>query len=463
MVQLNYLTRMNMASKNQYLTTLIKKYGGYHLKSKKEKGKLLNEYCRVTGENRKSVVRKIRAGTYIKNSTRGKKAKKKRKSNYDSYTVAALIKCWKIFDYASGQRLAPLLEDEVDRLRDLSELKCSEEVAKKLKKISPATIDRKLKREKKIRHLNRKYKRKNNPLLYQKIPVKMSWEQDRSKLGYMQIDLVEHCGYATRGEYINTVSSTDIATSWWDGRAAMGKGRIAVSKAITRQKKESPFKWKGMHTDNGSEFINSHLYAISVKEKLDFSRSRPIKKNDNCYVEQKNWTHVKKYVGYQRYDTEAELKMLNQLYKYLRLYKNFFQTTMHLKEKIRDGGKIKRRYEKAKTPYKRLMESKEVPAKTKQELTMIYEQSNPAELKRRIDQKIRELHKIYQSKQIKSKQINQNHQEVKKLPKAKKQIRKWKYGLREWPVKGELRLEGMQVHEELLLQCENRIAGVVEI
>ena len=457
--QRNYLTKMDMKSKNQYLIRLIRKHGGYHLKSKKEKGKLLKEYCRVSGENRKSVIRKIRTGSHIKKLSSNQGAKQRRASYYDSYTVVALIKCWEIFDYASGQRLAPLVQDEIDKLRKLGEVSCSAEAAGKLKKISPATIDRKLKREKAIQHLNQKYKKKNNPLLYQKIPVKMSWEQNRNRLGYLQIDLVEHCGQSAKGEYINTVSSTELATSWWDGRAVMGKGRKAVAEAIKRQKKESVFEWQGLHTDNGSEFINGHLYQISNQEKLEFTRSRPLKKNDNCYVEQKNWTHVKKFVGYQRYDTKAELEMLNQLYKDLRIYKNFYQTAMHLKEKVRIRGKITRRYGPAKTPYKRIMEAKGVSDKRKQALKRIYNQTNPAELKRNIEQKIRNLHKLYQGKQTRSRTVKQVWSKEKTLDLEPEQTRKWNCGFREWPIKGRLRLEGLQLPQEL---SENHLTRIKE-
>jgi hypothetical protein len=311
----------------------------------------------------------------------------------------ALIKCWKIFDYPCGQRLKPLLETEADRLRKFEELKCSDEEVQKLKEISSAAIDRKLSHQKEVERLKRKYRKKVHPLLYQKIPVKLSDEQDRTKLGNIQIDLVEHCGNSTMGEYINTLSITDISSGWWEGEATMGKPQERTFEGLKEARMRFPFSWREIHSDNGTEFINWHLYRYTEKEHLVFSRSRPNKKNDNCFVEQKNWTHVKKFVGYLRYDSRKEQNILNDLYRNeVRLYKNFFQPVIKLKSKERIGGKIHRKYDKAKTPYQGIIESKEVSQKTKQELKKIYNSLNPAELKRSIDAKLNLLYEVCQKK-----------------------------------------------------------------
>ena len=245
----------------------------------------------------------------------------------------------------------------------------------------------------------KKYQKKVHPLLYQKIPVKLSDEWDRSQLGNIQTDLVEHCGQSARGEYINTVSNTDIATGWWEGEAIMSRGQIPTCEGLDRARKRFPFARQEVHSDNGAEYINAHLFNYTQKEGLGFSRSRPNKKNDNCFVEQKNWTHVKKFVGYLRYDTLKEQEVLNDLYHHeLRLYKNFFQPVIKLVAKERIGGKIYRRYDTPKTPYQRVMESKEVSEKTKQELKKIYQSLNPAQLKRVIDKKLDLLYQAYQKK-----------------------------------------------------------------
>ena len=397
---------MNMQSRNEYLRTLIQKRG-YRLRSKKEKSKLLDEYCKNTGQNRKYVIRKIKSGKYIKDKTKLKQRKKK--EYYDSYVKDALSRIWRIFDYPCGQRLEPLLKTEVDRLRKQGELECPDEVAEKLKEIKSATIDRKLAHQKEVERMNRKYHQKKNPLLYQKIPVKLSDELNRSILGNIQIDLVEHCGNSARGEYICTLSNADIATGWWEGEAIMGRGQIPTQIGLDKIRKRFPSDWREIHSDNGTEFINAHLFRYTQEENLGFSRSRPYRKNDNCFVEQKNWTHVKKYVGYQRYDTQEELRILNNLYRNeLKLYKNFFQPVIKLNEKVRIGGKIHRRYDIPRTPYHRVLESKEISEKIKEELRQIYNSLNPAELKRNIDRKLDMLCKAYQQKQTKSQKVEVN-------------------------------------------------------
>jgi hypothetical protein len=286
-----------------------------------------------------------------------------------------------------------------ERLKELGEMNCSKEVLDKLRKISAKTIDRKLKHQKEIERIRKKYQKKVHPLLYQKIPVKLSDEWDRSQLGNIQTDLIEHCGQSARGEYINTISNTDIATGWWEGEAIMGRGQIPTQEGLDKARKRFPFEWKEIHSDNGTEYINAHLFRYTQQEGLGFSRSRPNKKNDNCFVEQKNWTHVKKYVGYLRYDTKEELEIINDLYQNeLRLYKNFFQPVIKLISKERVGGKIHRKYDIPKTPYQRVMKSKEVSEEKKQGLKKIYESLNPAELKRIIDRKLNLLYKAYQKK-----------------------------------------------------------------
>lgn len=385
---------MDMLSKNQYLKALIEQRG-YLTKSKQEKTKLLDEFCETTGQNRNYVIRKIRSGNYLKVG----RVRKARQTTYDGPAKAALAACWKMFDYPCGQRLEPLLKTEVDRLRKLGELKCSNKTALKLKKISSSTIDLKLKHQKEVERLNRKYCQKDNPLLYQKILVKVSAEWDRSKLGNIQIDLVEHCGQSARGEFLCTLSTTDIATGWWEGEAILGRGQVNTASGLDNIRNRFPLSWREIHSDNGTEFINAHLFNYTQEQKLAFSRSRPYKKNDNCFVEQKNKTHVKRYVGWLRYDTTREQRILNDLYRNeLRLFKNFFQPQIKLKEKVRIDGKLHRKYHKGQTPYQAIMTNPNVPQKTKQELKQTYDKLNPAQLKRTIDDKLNMLMGAYRAK-----------------------------------------------------------------
>ena len=268
-----------------------------------------------------------------------------------------------------------------------------------MKRISSATIDRKLKHQRELLHLSRSRGRpKPGSLLKQKIPIKLT-EWDTSKVGYMEVDLVVHCGSSTLGEYINTVSSTEVSSGWWEGEAIMGKSQEHSFWALKEIRERTPFEWKGLDSDNGSEFINQILYKYCDREKLEFTRSRPHRKNDNAYIEQKNWTHVRKVLGYLRYDTPEELMIMNDLYHHeLRLYKNFFQPVMKLVSKERIGGRIKRKYGVPHTPYQSLMESGQVSTEAREELKGIYLSLNPAELKRSIEAKLDKLYRVYEEK-----------------------------------------------------------------
>lgn len=381
-----------MHSRNEYLKELQGRY--FMAASRKEKSSILDEYCKNTHQNRKYVISKIHTFSSSRTTER-----RKRKQIYDGYVKAALAKLWEIFDYPCGQRLAPLLKTEVNRLRQLEEIFISNEVAKKLKRISPATIDRKLKHQREVLHLLRKRGGvKPASLLYKKVPIRLT-EWDTSELGFLEIDLVIHCGSSTLGLYVCSLNTVEISSGWWEAEAIMGKGQDPTFEALKRIRKRAPFAWKGIDSDNGPEFINYHLIAYCEKDNLEFTRSRPNKKNDNAYIEQKNWTHVRKTVGYLRYDTDEELILMNSLYeKELRLYKNFFSPVMKLIRKERVGGRVKRKYDTPKTPYQRLLGSGQISDEEKRELQIIYRSLNPAELKREIEEKTHKLYRAYEDK-----------------------------------------------------------------
>lgn len=384
---------MDMHARNQYLKAVRIEY----LKAEKlRKGALLDEATQRTDLDRKYLVKKLRPQSNL-DHTAG--IRRKRAVTYDGPVKAALARLWEIFDHPCGQRLAPLLPVEVHRLRQFRELSCTDAVAVKLATISPSTIDRALRHTKEVARMRRKYHQKIHPLLYQKILVRVFADQDRGTAGTTQIDLVEHCGASAAGEFVCTLSSTDIATGWWEGEAIMGRGQARTHGAIAQARARYPLPWTQIHSDNGTEFINGHLVRYCEQEYLEFTRSRPYKKNDNCLVEQKNWTHVKKFVGYLRYDTEAERRGLNDLYRNeLRLFKNFFQPVIKLVAKERVGGKIHRRYDIPQTPYARVMAATNVSDGVKRALTQTYQPLNPAALKRAIDTKLNRLYQAYQGK-----------------------------------------------------------------
>ena len=383
---------MDLHSRKQYLMKLREKY---LRANRQEKSRLLDEYTENTGHNRKYVIAVLNSAKFWGNLNKPRKPRKKR---YGTEIEAPLIKLWGIFDFPCGQRLKPCLTEELERLRSFGEINITDEVAEKLLTISPATIDRKLARPRKAERQRRFSTTKPGSLLKKKIPIRLT-DWDTSKIGFLETDLVAHCGGNASGLFANTVSLTEIATGWWEGEVIMGKGQKATLEVLKLMRERCPFAWLGLDSDNGSEFINYFLLAYCENQELAFTRSRENKKNDNAYVEQKNWTHVRKILGYFRYDTEKEKAIINDLYRNeLRLYKNFFQPIMKLSQKVRYGSKKHRKYELAKTPYKRLMESNQTPKKTKAQLKALYETLNPAALKRRIDHKLCLLLQAYQSK-----------------------------------------------------------------
>lgn len=383
---------MDMQSRKEYRGVVRERYWKAH--SKKEKSRILDEYCSNTGHARKYAIRKLMASEHS-----DVRAKRRRGAVYDGEVTAALAKTWEIFDYPCGQRLKPIIERETDRLRGFGELSISDEVARKLKTMSSATIDRKLKHQKQVLHFSwSKGGHKPGSMLAQKIAVRLT-EWDTAKVGYIEADLVFHCGASTLGEHVCTVSATEISSGWWEGEPIMGKHQDQCFRALKEIRQRCPFVWKGLDSDNGQEFINETLYKYCDREKLEFTRSRPCHKNDNAYIEQKNWTHVRKVVGHLRYDTVGELAIIGDLYRHeLRLYKNFFQPVMKLVSKERIGGKIRRRYDVPKTPHERLANSGQILAETKDRLDALYQDLNPAQLKRDIASKLERLYRTHEDK-----------------------------------------------------------------
>lgn len=381
---------MDMHSRNQYLQVFREEY---HKASKKGKSILLKEAEKRTGLHRKYIIRKLSFRNSFEEHPR-----RKRKEEYDGLVKDALVKIWEIFDFPCGQRLKPLLETEVNRLRIMGSLHCSDDVSFKLAAMGSATIDRKLQHERKVRHLSRHRSAPVHPLLYHKIPVKLPNEWDRKKLGNLQLDFVAHGGSSASGLYIHTLSAADISSGWWEGEAILNRTQRLTHEGLQSIRKRLPFPLQEIHPDNDSAMINHLIYGYCQAENIRFSRSRPYEKNDNAWVEQKNWTHVRKVVGYLRYDTPAQLKALNDLYRLSSLYKNFFQPSMKLIEKERIGSRLKRKYDHPQTPFQRIMATQQVNEKQKKKLLRLYHSLNPAFLRKEIEQKQNHLYHLYQHK-----------------------------------------------------------------
>ncbi len=368
----------------------------YQVALKRRKCKILDEFIQITGYtrwyasytlrnwDRKLVLRVKGGGRLILIGDRRKKIKKQKERVYNQKVLTALRKIWYICDCICGKRLAPYLHHIVPILERYEEIALDYETREKLLNISASTIDRLLASERKKLQLKGRSRTKPGTLLKKGIPIRTFADWDEKKPGFLEMDLVSHDGGSARGDYIQTLDMTDVMTGWTETRAVKNKAQIWTFEAIKEIRKRLSFQMMGIDSDNGGEFINAHLLRYCQAQKITFTRSRPYKKNDNCFVEQKNWSVVRRAVGYLRYDTEEELQVLNQLYEYLRLYTNFFQPVMKLVEKERIGSKVRKKYDKAKTPYERLLQSFSISAETKRKLKEEYEKLNPAELKRTI-------------------------------------------------------------------------------
>lgn len=375
----------------------------YRKATKKEKGRILDEFCALTGYNRSYAAGLLREGARGK----GKRAPLKpvgssrgRKPVYTAEVRKYLVKVWAILDCPCGKRLVAAMPHTLKALERFGEIRLKEEVREKLLSASAATCDRLLSSERRKFELKSRHKTRPGSLLKHQIPVRTfsSWDEDR--VGFLEADLVGHDGGKASGEYCYSLDATDVKSGWTELRALRNRAQVWTHQAIDDIREKLPFRLWGLDSDNGSEFINAHLLRYCEKHEITFTRSRPWRKNDSCYVEQKNWTAVRKYVGYFRYDTEEQLRLLNQLYEVLCPYLNFFQPQARLQEKVREGSRVKKRYDEPKTPYQRILEDPEVDEVTKRKLRRQYAKLNPAQLMREINSLQRKLFKTVVSGSI---------------------------------------------------------------
>jgi hypothetical protein len=277
------------------------------------------------------------------------------------------------------------LPEIVPVLESFNELHLTDDARKKLLSVSASTIDRLLAGDRREYELKGRSRTKPGSLLKSQVAVRTFAQWDEGRPGFLEIDLVSHDGGVACGEWIQTLDATDVYSGWTETKAVRNKAQVHVFAALLEIRKSLPFALLGLDSDNGSEFINNHLSRYCQHEGLTFTRSRPYRKNDSCFVEQKNWTVVRQSMGYARYDTPEELDLLNEIYGTLRLISNFFLPQMKLIEKTRTGAKVRKRYDEARTPYQRLIDSGFLSEKEERELSAEYGRLNPVALRRELD------------------------------------------------------------------------------
>lgn len=368
---------MDIKTRQKIVRELSKRYAKA---TKKEKGTIIDELISLTSYHPKHAARVLRHPP----AKRRKKIIRKRESSY-APILGTLKELWTISNFACGKRLVSAIPDYLDALIRHKELVVSDKEKKLLLKISPATADRLLVRERKKTTLKGRSRTKPGTLLKNQIPIHTFADWDSAVPGFTEIDLVHHCGGNPSGEYLHTLDTTDVATGWNECASFMGRSRAYTLEALKMIKQRLPFPLLGVDFDTGGEFVNWHFIWYCQQQKITYTRARESKKNDQAYVEQQNFSVVRRFVGYRRLDTWEQLETLNQLYEKLSDYQNFFQSVMRLKEKKRDGARVTRRYDKTKTAYRRVLEHESIDLEIKKKLKKRFLKLNPKSLLREIN------------------------------------------------------------------------------
>ncbi len=385
---------MSQRSKRELLEEIRPRY----LRAKKaEKKTMLDEFVAATGYHRKYATRILKHG-------RPRQSGKQHGFHkvYQGEVVVALEQIWEVCGricspvpaaLVQAKRLQPFLPEMVKVLERCGELQLAAETKRLLLKMSSATIDRCLGLAR-FEHPHGLSTTKPGSLLKKAIPVRTYTPWDEDQPGFLEIDLVAHCGGSVEGQYLNTLTCVDLSTGWIECLAVYQRTQQAVFEAIQAMRTYLPFLLLGLDSDNGGEFINDLLYRYCLTEKITFTRSRPYHKNDQAHVEQKNWSVVRRLIGYDRFETKAEYLLLQSIYADLRLYANFFQPVLKLVSKEHVDKKLIKRYDTAATPFQRVLAAKDIPLETKARLTNLYVQLNPVQLRTSIDVKVANLWKI---------------------------------------------------------------------
>ena len=363
----------------------------YRRAKTKQKTIILNEFCQITGYHRKHAIRKLKHFKFFLKS----KPRLGRPKIYTQAVLDVLRKIWLTANLPCGKRLKPILDLWMPSyIKTFGSPDIT--VAKKLKTISSATIDRIFK------PVRPKFKKrgfsatKSGTLLRKQIPIQTNqWDQDRP--GFIESDTVHHCGQSVAGQYVITVNFDDIASQWTEQRAVWTKAEEAVFNQVKDVEKSLPFPVLGFDSDNGSEFINKNLFSYFTKRPVpvQFTRSRAYHTQDNAHIEQKNNTHVRLWLGYDRFTNPMIIPLLNDLYKNeWRLFHNFFCPSVKLIEKERIDSKTIKRYDSPKTPYQRLLESEHVKPHIKFKLQQQFESLNPFELRSAMENKLKKIFRL---------------------------------------------------------------------
>jgi len=367
---------------------LLAIYERYQKAGRKAKKVILNEFCANTGYHRKYAIRLLNRPRPEKRC----RAVRRRGMSYSQETLAVLTAVWEAAGYPWSVRLKALLPVWMPWIRKRFRLR--PEVEKQLLQISARQMDRRLKSAKTQRHRRIYGRTKPGYLLKHHIPVKTDrW--DVQTPGFTEVDLVSHSGNSASGEFAHTLNVTDMHTTWTESEAVLGRGEEAVQRALNQIAGVLPFRLLGVDSDNGSEFINWHLKHWCEQKEIQLTRGRPYKKDDNAHIEQKNWTHVRKLLGWERYDTHEAVEAINHLYRHeLRLWMNLFLPSVKLLHKVRVGSKVRRVYDGPRTPFERVRACPQADRSQVTRLEGLRNSLDPFQLARTIDRKLERIYRL---------------------------------------------------------------------
>lgn len=375
----------SLKSKMEYVEAV---YQRYHKADKDEKKTILDEFCQVCKYNRKYAIRKLN-GAPPGDSLILRRRRRGYLYSRECLHMAEMI--WEASGHLCGQRLKEALPLWLPALK--KRIAVSTQVEQELLGISARQLDERLREKKRVLKKRIYCTTRPGSLLKSMIPIRTSnW--DIRLPGFLEIDLVAHCGNSNDGQFIFSLDTTDIQTGWTERRAVMGKGQTGVLEKMREIRDALPFRLRGIDSDNGEEFINWQLlrYCQAQRPGIAFTRGRAYRKNDNAYIEQKNWTHVRQIFGWNRYETEDALALMNDLYTHeLRTFQNLFQPSMKLKEKKHVGSKTVRTYDIPKTPLQRILDSGKYHRAKMKKLRLLQASVDPFELSQAIDRKVARL------------------------------------------------------------------------
>jgi hypothetical protein len=358
-----------------------------YVKARKvEKGRILDQFVLATGYHRKYAIDLLKHGPPTR--TKQKRGSRRR---YGLDVVAGLAQVWKASGHLCGKRLQPFLPEMVAVLERHHELHLAPATRDKLLQMSAATMDRALKPARARLPQRGRSTTKPGSLLKKAIAIRTFGDWNERQPGFVEADLVAHWGETTAGEYLNTLCVVDIHTRWHEPVALPNKGQKATFEGLLLTRQRLPFPLLGFDSDNGSEFINTHLFDYCLTEHILFTRARPYVKNHQAHVEQRNWSVIRQTVGYDRYESPQALALLAATYADLRLLVNFFQPVMKLAAKTRVGSKVHKKYDTAQTPYQRILACPDIDPLVKDQLRQLYLSLNPLALRRRMQRNLDKL------------------------------------------------------------------------